>query len=134
MKHPTPNSQGVAAAHWAAAGESRLALPYCERCSRYHWPPRAACPHCSSGVPTWRDASGRGKLATWSVVHRAVHPALKEAVPYIVAFVELDEGVRLFTNIVNALPDTLRAGMRVQCRFEATLDPAMHVPVFEIAE
>jgi uncharacterized protein len=55
-------------------------------------------------------------------------------VPYIVAFVELEEGVRLFTNIVNASPEALCAGMRVQCRFEATLDPAVHVPVFEIAE
>jgi uncharacterized protein len=63
-----------------------------------------------------------------------VHPALKDAAPYIVGFVELDEGVRLFTNIVNASPEAVRAGMRVQCRFEETLEPAVHVPVFEIDE
>ena len=117
--------------HWKAAAEERLALPYCTACARFHWPARAACPHCG-GDTTWRDGGGRGTLASWSVVRRAVNPELKDAAPYVVAFVELDEGVRLFTNIVDAQLDVLRAGLRVRCRFEAALDPAIRVPVFVV--
>lgn len=131
MKHPAPNPGGTSAAHWQAAGEERLALPYCASCARFHWPVRAVCPHCGA-APTWRDAGGGGRIASWSIVRRAVNPELKDAAPYVVAFVDLDEGVRLFTNIVDAQPEALRAGLRVRCRFEAALDSAIRVPVFVI--
>lgn len=131
MKHPAPNASGTSGMHWKAAGQGRLALPYCASCTRYHWPVRALCPYCS-GTPTWHDASGQGKLASWSVVHRAVHPELEEAAPYIVAFVDVDEGPRLFTNVIGAGADALRVGLRVRCRFEPALDPAIRVPVFEV--
>ena len=129
MKHPAPNPSGVAAAHWQAAGEGRLALPYCGACARFHWPPRAACPDCG-GEPSWREAAGTGRVSTFSIVRRAVNPELEEDAPYVIAFVELDEGVRIFTNIVDAEPETVRGGMRVRCRFEAALDTAVRVPVF----
>ena len=129
MKHPAPNLAGVSAAHWEAALEGRLALPYCASCARFHWPPRAACPRCG-GEPTWRDTAGRGHVASFSVVRRAVNPELKDDVPYVIAFVDLDEGVRIFSNIVDAEPETVRTGMRVRCRFEAALDPMVQVPVF----
>ena len=131
MKHPSPNPGGTSAAHWKAAGEERLALPYCELCARFHWPVRAKCPHCSAR-PTWRNASGAGRIASFSIVRRAVNPELKNEAPYVVAYVELDEGVRLFTNIVDVDPEAVRTGLGVRCRFEAALDPAIRVPVFVI--
>ena len=131
MKHPTPNPGGTSAEHWKAAGEGRLALPYCAACARFRWPMRAACPECA-GELRWRDASGRGTIVSWSVVHRAVNPELKDAAPYVVAFVELEEGVRLFTNIVDASPESIRSGVRVRARFEAALDVAVQVPVFVV--
>lgn len=132
MKHPAPNPGGTSAAHWQAAGEGRLALPYCTSCTRFHWPVRAACPHCGA-TPTWRDASGAGSIASWSIVRRAVNPELKDAAPYVIAFIDLDEGVRLFTNIIDAQLDLLRVGLRVRCRFEPALDPReFRVPVFVI--
>ena len=69
-------------------------------------------------------------MAAWSVVRRAVDPALKDDVPYVVAMVALEEGVRLFTNIVGIHADSIRAGMRVRCRFEPTTDERAWVPVF----
>ena len=131
MKHPTPNPGGTSAEFWKAAGEDRLALPYCTACAAYQWPVRAGCARCGAPL-AWRDASGRGTLVTWSIVNRAVNPDLKDAAPYVVAFVELDEGVRLFTNIVDAEPAALRAGLRVRARFEAALDEATRVPVFAL--
>ena len=133
MKHPTPNPGGTSAEYWKAAGEGRLALPYCAACAAYQWPVRAACTKCGAGL-SWREASGRGNIASWSVVHRAVHPGLKDSAPYIVAFVELDEHVRLFTNIVDAAPEALREGARVCARFEPALDAEIHVPVFVLEE
>jgi uncharacterized protein len=129
MKHPSPNPAGTSAAHWRAAAEGRLALPCCASCQRFHWPVRARCPHCTGSVG-WRDASGRGRIATFSVVHRAVNAELAEDAPYVVAFVDLDEGVRVFGNIVEVTSAVLCAGLRVRCRFEATLDGGGCVPAF----
>lgn len=129
MKHAAPNPSGVAAVHWNAAREGRLSVPYCGACARFHWPPRAACPNCG-GEPSWREAAGTGRVSTFSIVRRALNAELAGDAPYVIAFVELDEGIRIFSNIVDAEPETLRCGMRVRCRFEAALDPAVRVPVF----
>ena len=129
MKHPSPNAAGTSAPHWRAAVQGRLALPYCAPCQRFHWPVRARCPYCAGSID-WRDASGRGRIATFSIVQRAVNPELADDAPYVVAFVELDEGVRIFSNSVAVDPTQLRTGLRVRCRFEATLDAAGRVPVF----
>jgi uncharacterized protein len=133
MKHPSPNATGTSAPHWRAAAEARFALPFCPPCQRFHWPVRARCPHCGSRIE-WRDASGRGRVAAFSIVQRAVNAELASDTPYVVAFVELDEGVRIFSNIVEATPAQLRAGLRVRCRFEATLAAAGCVPVFVLEE
>jgi uncharacterized OB-fold protein len=63
-------------------------------------------------------------------VRRAVNPELKDEAPYVIAFVDLDEGVRIFSNIVDVEPQTIRIGMRVRCGFESALDPAVRIPVF----
>ena len=131
MKHPTPNPTGTSAPHWQAAREARLALPYCESCVRFHWPVRARCPECRGAV-TWRNACGLGRIATFSILRRAVNPELADDAPYAVAFVDLDEGVRIFANIVEVQPDALSIGMRVRCKFECALDAAVRVPVFAL--
>jgi uncharacterized OB-fold protein len=134
MKHPAPRSNASSAAHFAAAKEGRLLLPFCADCTRFHWPLRALCPHCGKGEPQWREAPGMGTIATYSTVVRAVNPELKDDAPYVIAFVQLDEGVRLFSNIVGVKPEEVRCGLRVQCRFEASTDPELWVPVFTPAE
>lgn len=129
MKHAAPNPGGTSAEHWQQAAEGRLALPHCAACQRFHWPPRARCPHCR-GEAEWRSASGKGRVVSFSIVRRAVNPELNDHAPYVVAFVELDEGVRIFSNIVGVEPEAVRTGMRVRCRFETALDAAVRVPVF----
>ena len=128
MKHDAPR-MNEAAPHWRAAKAGVLSLPRCASCARYSWPPRAACGECG-GVLEWAACRGTGTIVTYSVVRRAVDPGLKDDVPYVVAIVELDEGPRLFANIVDADPEALRAGLAVTCRFEPTLDPDAWVPVF----
>lgn len=133
MKHPAPRRDSPSAFHFEAARDGRLVLPWCESCSSHHWPAKARCPHCD-GEADWRQAHGRGTIASFSVVVRAVNPELKDDAPYVIAFVQLDEGVRLFTNIVDAKPEHLHIGQRVQCRFEPSMDPEMWVPVFAPAD
>jgi len=133
MKHPAPRANATSAFHFEAAKDGRLMLPWCESCSKAHWPLQAACPHCQADFEkgtAWREATGTGTIASYSVVVRAVNPELKDDAPYVIAFVELDEGVRLFTNIIDATPEQLHCGQRVQCRFEPSMDPALWVPVF----
>ncbi|MPS27052.1 MAG: hypothetical protein E2576_17310 [Alcaligenaceae bacterium] len=122
-------SSGLLAPYREAAGRGVLLLPRCGDCGAWQWPPRAACRHCG-GALDWRQASGGGRLSTWSVVTRAPRPELQADVPYVVAFVELDEGVRLFARIVGTGADALRTGQRVRCRFGPSPDPAISIPVF----
>jgi len=127
------SASGLLAPYREAAGRGVLLLPCCGDCGTWHWPPRAACRRCG-GTLDWRQAGGGGRLSTWSVVTRAPRPELQADVPYVVAFVELDEGVRLFTRIVGTDAGALRAGQRVRCRFDASPDSTVSIPVFVVAE
>ena len=80
MKHPPPNPNGIAAEHWQGAAQGRLVLPRCSGCGRFHWPPRAHCPECRSPL-AWHEASGRGSVASFSIVRRAVNEALAGDAP-----------------------------------------------------
>lgn len=99
-------------AYAAALGEGRLLLQRCA-CGRCFVPARTFCPGCLGTRWTWQAALGEGRLESWVVYHIALDPAFRDRLPYNVALVELDEGVRLITNIVgdDAL---LRADARVR--------------------
>lgn len=107
---------------WAAAREGRLALRYCRACERHHYYPREICPHCFSDQAEWRTASGRGRIHAWSVMRRA-------PVPYAVAYVELDEGPLMLTNIINCDLDALHVDQAVKLAFDPFDGGAL--PVFE---
>jgi uncharacterized OB-fold protein len=115
-------------AYWAALAEGRLVLQRCA-CGQRFMPARAACPACLGTQWTWETAQGGGQLKSWVVYHIALHDAFRDRVPYNVALVELDEGVRLITNIVadNAL---LRAEARV--RFVAVREGDRTLARFEL--
>jgi uncharacterized protein len=91
--------------YWRMLEEGRFRFQRCARCRNAWLPPREDCPSCWSPEWRWEDASGRGKLVSWVVYHTAFHEAFEKRLPYNVAVVELEEGPRLITNIVN-LPDS----------------------------
>lgn len=119
---PSPGVGPDNAAFVAAAREGRFVLPWCEACGRSHWYPRAVCPHCWSSRIAWRTASGRGTVYACSTMHRV------EA-PYTLAYVTLDEGPTMLTNLVDAGADGWRIGMAVRLRFVAS-DDGTPVAVF----
>jgi uncharacterized protein len=91
---------------WSAAAEGRLVLPRCTACGTHIWYPRTHCPACHAGPVEWVEASGRGRIHTWTVVRRP-RGDWARAGPYVLALVELDEGPRVMTNVVDCDPEAL---------------------------
>lgn len=125
---PDPSTQPW----WDAAREGRLLVKRCADCGRAHFYPRPFCPHCWSANVAWEQASGRGTLYTWSVVHQNDLPPFNERVPYVAAIVELEEGPRMMTNIVDCDPAALAVGMPVEVTFRPATDDVT-LPVFRPA-
>lgn len=100
-------------AFWDAAAEGRLLLKKCLVCGQIHYYPRALCPYCFSERTEWLPASGRGSVYAYSVMRRA-------PVPYAIAYVTLEEGVTMMTNLVDCDFDKLRIGQKVKLVFKPT--------------
>lgn len=103
-----------------AGGE--LAVQRCSACGALRHYPRPHCPECLSPQWTWETASGRGTLYTFTVIRQNGNPRFRERIPYVVAVVELDNGVRMLTNVVGVDADQVRVGMPVAVVFEADAD------------
>ena len=107
---------------WDAAREGRLLIKHCNACGEYHFYPRPFCPKCWSDDVEWFEASGKATLYTWSVVHRNDLPPFGERVPYVAAVVDLAEGPRMMTNVVDCEFDALEIGMALDAVFHPTSD------------
>jgi uncharacterized OB-fold protein len=123
-----PADDPEATRFWEACAEGRLEVQRCRACGARFLFPRALCPECSSSELDWLVASGRGTLYSYTIVWRAGAPHLD--VPYVLALVDLDEGVRLMTHIVNCPHDQLAVGMPVRVRFDPPL-AGRPMPLFE---
>lgn len=106
-----------------------LLIAHCTNCDRVHHYPRPFCPSCWSRAVEPRPASGRASLYTFSTVYVNDLPPFADRVPYVAALVELEEGPRLMTTIVDCVPADLRIGMALTVRAEP-LDETLSAPVF----
>jgi uncharacterized OB-fold protein len=127
---PTPDNE--TRPFWDAAREGKLLIKQCNSCDRFHFYPRPFCPRCWNDDVEWTEASGRGTLYTWSVVHVNDLPPFPERVPYVAAIVELEEGPRIMTNVVDCEFDALRIGMPVEVTFRPAGDE-FTLPLFRPA-
>jgi uncharacterized protein len=120
---------------WDAARENRFLIRRCRACGEAHHYPRTFCPGCWSEDVEWVEASGRATLYTWSTVYMNDLAPFNERVPYIAAVVDLEEGPRVMTNLVDCPADgsTLSIGMPVKVIYEALTDD-ITVPLFVPAE
>jgi uncharacterized protein len=107
---------------WDAAAEGKLLYKKCAACGEPHFYPRNHCPFCFSDNTEWQEASGRGTVYTYSVMRRA-------PVPYCIAYVELAEGPRIMTNIVDCDLDTVHIGQAVRLVFKPS-EGGPPVPMF----
>jgi len=107
---------------WDAAKEGRLLVKHCNACGENHYYPRPFCPKCWSEDVEWLEASGRATLYTWSVVHTNDLPPFGERVPYVAAVVDLEEGPRMLTNVVDCPFEALEMGMALEPVFHPASD------------
>ncbi|HEY1822842.1 MAG TPA: Zn-ribbon domain-containing OB-fold protein [Trebonia sp.] len=116
---PAPAVNPETREFWAATAQGRLLLKRCLDCASVIWYPRAFCPECASLRTEWFEASGRGQIYSYTVNQRG-EGAYKEAAPYVLAYVELDEGPRIMTNITGADDADLAIGLPVEVVFHDT--------------
>ena len=115
---PLPSPNALTEPYWQAAHQRELKLPRCESCTKFHFYPRSACPHCGSTALAWQAVSGKGEVYSYTVVHRAPSQGFAEQVPYVVAVVALDEGPHLMTRLIQVQAEAVYIGLRVQVEFE----------------
>ena len=127
---PTPDE--TTEAFWAATAEGRLLIKNCRDCGRFHAYPRPFCPHCWSENVDWVEASGRATLYTFSIVRQNDLAPFRDRLPYVAAIVDLDEGPRLMTNVVDCAVEDVRIGMALEFTTRAAEEFA--VPVFRPAK
>jgi len=124
-KIPAPETNPETKPFWEAAAQGRLLIKKCVTCGRVHFYPRAICPFCGSDKTEWVTASGRGTVYSYSVMRRV-------PVPYALAYVTLEEGVSMMTNIVDCDLDAIRIGQPVTVAFKPT-EGGPPVPMFRPA-
>ena len=110
----TPRISADTKAFWDACREHKLAFQKCSVCGTVRWPAGYLCPECLSEQLTMTELPQEGAVESFIVFQKPFHPSLQETVPYITATVNLADGVRIVTNIVNSNPDKVRCGARVR--------------------
>ncbi|AQZ69689.1 Bll2959 protein [[Actinomadura] parvosata subsp. kistnae] len=123
---PTPETQPF----WDGTAAGELRIQRCEPCARHYFYPRPRCPRCGGDQVEWVRASGRATLYSYVINHRPA-PGFEDDAPYAIAVVELEEGVRMMTNIVGVpnTPEHLELDMELRVVFERRGD--VSVPLFE---
>lgn len=113
---PGPTVTPTTKPFWDAVARGEFILQKCCDCSKWVFYPRSHCPHCWSNQLEWVPASGKGKLKTWSVVHRPGHPAWGEVAPYTLGVVELKEGPTMLTHLLVEPNQELKIGLPLQVK------------------
>lgn len=117
---PLPQPTELSRPFWEAANEGRLTLQRCDACGHYRWTPQILCTNCLAEPFTWVDVSGRGRLYSYTIVHRA--PLAGFEIPYVLAVVELEEGPLMLTRLVDSPIEKLAVEAPVEVAFTRASD------------
>ena len=115
---PLPQPNPVTEEFWKAAKRHELLIQRCKSCNEHIFYPREVCPRCLSSDLDWMEASGRGRVYSYTVVRQAEHPSFRADTPYILAIIELDEGPRLTSNLMDCQIEDIRVDMPVTVAFD----------------
>lgn len=126
----TPDSDSQV--YWEGIARGELRIQRCVACTRYVFYPRAICPHCFSDRLSWVAASGKGTIYSYTVAHQAFGSFAKE-VPFVIAIVELEEGVRMMTRIIGTPREHIRIGAPVRVSCESIAEGPT-LPYFRLVE
>ncbi len=117
-KKPLPELEGFSGEFYGFCKEGELRFQRCTDCRQWRHVPREMCAACGSVNWEWELSSGRGTIFSWTVADRALHPKFADDTPYAPTVVEMDEGVRLLSQVVDCPPDDLEIGMPVEVVFD----------------
>jgi uncharacterized protein len=120
--------------YWEGLKAGKLLLPKCGDCAHVFFYPRVLCPRCRSRRIDWIESSGRGRLHSFGIAHQSINRAFKVPLPYVLALVELEEGPRMMSNLVEVEPDPskLKCDMPVEVVFTEVAD-GVTLPLFRPA-
>lgn len=128
-RKPLPVLEGLAGEFYGFCRQQQLRFQRCTQCHTFRHVPREICSRCNSFDWEWVASSGRGTVYTWTVVERALHPAFASATPMAPVVVEMEEGVRMLSELVDCPIAELRIGMPVEAVFEV-VTPEVTLPRF----
>jgi len=132
-ERPLPARTDLTAPFWEAAARGQLVAQRCLGCGQWRHYPRPMCPDCQGTDAEWRTLSGRGEIYSYTVAHQAFHRFWADRVPYVVATIELEEGVRMVSELPTLSPDQVQIGLAVEVDFEE-IDDGLYLPVFRPAK
>ena len=115
---PVPIPTSVTRRYWDSVNEEALRIPKCRTCGAVHFYPHALCPNCMSPDLDYVPVSGNGTVYSYTIMHRAPATSFQHDIPYAVALVELEEGVRMISNLVGCPIEEVRIGMPVRAVYE----------------
>ena len=124
---PTPSTQTKP--FWDGCARGELLIQRCKSCQTVWHPPSPLCPNCFSTDYDWTPASGRGTVYTYSVIHHPFRKIWEPHVPYVLAVIELAEGPKLLSNVIDVAPDAVQVGMPVAVTFQPVSD-TISLPLF----
>lgn len=127
---PVPSEDG--APFWASLRNGELRVHRCTACGRLQHPPRLMCVQCGSTEREWALVSGRGTVYSFVITRQAVHPSFEGHIPYATVIVELEEGPRLASNLIDVPVDEVAIGMPVRLELTAVSDD-ITLPLFRRA-
>lgn len=119
--------------YWDGLQRQQLLIQQCTACGTYRHYPQPMCPHCRSTGLAWKVVAGTGTLHSWTITHQTGIPRFAEQVPYVVATVDLAEGVRVLAPLREVARETLRIGLPVRLMFERDAE-GKNFPAFVLAE
>lgn len=127
---PLPEITAESRPFWEGCRRHELLIQRCRACGAFQHYPRGVCASCWRADLECQRASGRGTVYTFTVVHRSQAPGFKDALPYVLVYVELEEGVQVLTNLVRCDPARVAIGMPVEVTFE-DVTPEVSIPRFK---
>lgn len=116
--------------YWDYISQHELRVQKCLKCGKLHYPVSPICPHCMGLESDWVKLSGKGKVASFVVVHRGRSPLFPPNAPYVVAIIETEEGIRMLSNVVGCKPEDVKMDMPVELVFQ-DFGPQLTVPRFK---
>ena len=119
---PLPRINRLSRPFWDGARKGRLLLQRCSACGRFRFPPSERCAGCLGLEHEWVAASGRGKVWSWIRMWQRYFPAFDAERPYVVAYIELEEGPRMMSTLVGVDPESISCDMDVEVVFDDVTD------------